>query len=922
MPVGRHIQTSLASGELDPLMFAREDVSLYYNSARVVENMVPLPQGGARRREGWAYVGPQRGEMNFDVGLTNADIEAPNGGDPNDLAQFGATFQTTTGIGTASEYVVARWDLGSAERMTFFILREISLRDANPDDQALIKLQISDDDSSYTTVSTLTIGTQTFGSRTFAAAPSAFLGTARYWRVAIDADGTDLNGVTVAFRVAYGRDEIAYVDGTGAPDPVSIHRVSTSIDAEYIVVCTRRAADIYKPGTGWVAAVDIPHDTIKEIAEIKSSGSLDSLVLYQEDRTPHIIQRLGSDFDWQSAAFSFSGVVRFPFNDPNVDDGKNEIQQIDFRDMSNSDEFAVEFNGDISDIKAWSGTDTTVRDRLQDAILSLRDISSVTVTIDNDGPTGTKQMDVEFTSGDGFRRWPLLVVKIYRGDGTAEVERKQPGRPPTDELWSDTRGYPSCGSFYQGRHWMGGFRSRPDLLVASRVGDITDFREDDDPVSGSPLVLGPDIDEQVTIHHIYAGRHLQIFTSSVELYLPEEPITPENVALKITSRHGASPDSTPLTIQGGTIFVDRNGRAIREYMFNDVEQSYTAEPISFLAGHLVSRPQSMVMRRQRDVDEPTLLLIANTGVDRSGNEVPAAMCVIDRAQQVTGFFRVGTQGKPLAFETTQGGDAFVVVERELAGVKWNFIEEFEQDHNSDSAVFVNNTDFDETTASADQEVFSFTFDAPANEADIAVWWRQGERWQRFAGDELEIDLGAKEVTLDPQPEGREIRINLRKAVVDLDGSAPHLAGQEVYVHVDGQPVSTFTVNGDEVDLDDWRFDFFAEVGLPFAARIVLHPFKGQGDVSPTMQKQRIHRALLQLERTGDVAIGIENGPQRHVPIRRWDEGTFDSTLEEILFSGTVRVSGISGWRTEPRIEVTQETPMPLILRAITYDVRY
>jgi hypothetical protein len=184
--------------------------------------------------------------------------------------------------------------------------------------------------------------------------------------------------------------------------------------------------------------------------------------------------------------------------------------------------------------------------------------------------------------------------------GSHDISRKQYGRPNQEDLWSETRGYPACGTFYQGGHYMGGFRSAPDVVARSRLGNFTEFKEDQDPVATSPLVLQPDIDDLIVIRAIYPGRSLQIFTSSAELYFPDEPITPENAALKVTSRRGHQARTQPVDVQGGTFFVDRNGTAIREYLFSEAEQSYTAEPISTLGGHLVQQPVDIALRRSVD----------------------------------------------------------------------------------------------------------------------------------------------------------------------------------------------------------------------------------------------------------------------------------------------------------------------------------
>lgn len=926
MPTSRHIQTSLSAGEFDPLLWSREDVSFFYNSARLIENVVPLPQGGGKRREGWRFSALQRGPVEG-IDLSGATPTATNGGTAaNGIDGSDATaMTTTTGISTSATYEVFRVDLGSATKVSlvdFTGLRIIDLPSGLNSGE--FQLQHSDDGSTWTTAATMNVGNVAYNRR-FGAKPDTALATDRYWRLLLNnPDTDDFDTATVEFLDMAMHAETGWSDD-GTVGSASLHRLTATIENEFVMIATAGNIDIFERATGeWQAAVAIPHDD-DQVGTVKNAPYLDTIFLYHEDQPPHLVQRLGANTDWRSGEIEFTSVPDFPFTDGDVSGGENEIQHLRFSGMSSGDGVVIEYNGDISAEISWTGTPATNAAALESAIEGLADITSVTITQDG-GSGANANFLVEFDGVDEKQSWAVLIIDILTGSGTVELKRKQYGKPDTAPLWGGDRGYPRCGTFYQGRHWMGGFRDRPDVLVGSRAGALLDFKEDADPVVSSPIVVAPNIDDQVTIQNIYPGRHLQIFTSSAELYVPEEPITIDNIALKVTSRYGSSDYTQPVDVQGGTLFSDRNGRALREYLFTDAEASYTAEPVSLLAGHLMSSPRSLVMRRALDIDEPTLLLLANTGLDRDGNRVPAAMVVIDRAQQVTGFCRIKTQGTPLNFATTQNGDAFALVRRELNGQPWNYLEKFDADYMSDASVKIENDDYDEATATADQTVFSYTFTSPTSEADVAVWTRasSSDDWSRVGGADYEVDLGAKEVTFaEGLAAGTLVRVNLRQSTADLSAVAPFLDGVEVATHTDGISSGTVTVSGDTVDIGDERFDFSLEVGLRQVPRIILHPYKGRGQTSPTMKKQRIFRALLQLERTASVAITAhDGGTPRSISLRNYDSGMMDRVLSEILFTGAKRVSGLGSWQTEPRIEITQKEPMPFLLRSITYDVRF
>lgn len=852
MPTSRSLQTSLAAGEFDPLLWSREDVSFFYNSARLIENAIPLPQGGAKRREGWRFKGLQRGALSA-IDLGGLTVTAVNGGTPaNATDGDAATVLTTTGaIGVVEIYDVFRIDMGAASRVSAVDVSGLRIVDLPSGISGVtIALQSSDDGAAWTSRASILIGSAAY-SRRFAVAPNSDLATARYWRLLVE-NSDDLLTATVELSEFKMWTEA----GQSVPGSVcgafSVHRLTTSIENEYLILATSGNADVFRMDTGsWVAAVALPH-TDGQVRYIKAAPNLDTLILFNTDQPPWIIQKLAGDPDWQSDALTFDSVVQFPFSTGDVSGGENEIQFLRFDDMTAGDKLLLEYNGQSSDEIVWTADETVNAAALEAAMEGMEDFASVSFSPDDSEAGLDANLLLEFTGVDGKRSWPIIIVDILTGSGTVQLSRKQFGKPDMAELWSEDRGYPRCGAFYQGRFWMGGFRSRADVIVASRAGSLFDFKEDADPVAGSPIVIAPNVDDQITVHNIYPGRHLQIFTSSAEMYIPDEPVTIENIALKTTSRHGSNEETQPVDIQGGTLFSDRNGTALREYLFQDSEQSYSAEPVSSLAGHLMSRPRSVSMRRARDIDEPTLLLLANTGTDRNGDEVPAAMCVIDRAQQVTGFFRVKTQGRPVGFVASQGGDAFALTTRALDGPEWNYLEQFDADFMSDAGVKV-------------------------------------------------YGSGSS---------------------VDLTGIAEHLDGQTVFVHVDGLPIGEFPVVENAVDLGGFSYISEVEVGLKMVPRIVLHPYKGRGDMSPTMQNMRIFRALLQLDRTAAVAICMTGDRPRPLSLQNHDSGFNDPTLDELLFTGAKRVSGIGRWQKEPCLEITQVSPMPFLLRSVTYDVRF
>jgi len=55
-------QSNLTAGELDPQLMGRIDLQAYYNGLKTARNVLPIPQGGARKRPGTRYIGTAEGD--------------------------------------------------------------------------------------------------------------------------------------------------------------------------------------------------------------------------------------------------------------------------------------------------------------------------------------------------------------------------------------------------------------------------------------------------------------------------------------------------------------------------------------------------------------------------------------------------------------------------------------------------------------------------------------------------------------------------------------------------------------------------------------------------------------------------------------------------------------------------------------------
>jgi hypothetical protein len=221
-----------------------------------------------------------------------------------------------------------------------------------------------------------------------------------------------------------------------------------------------------------------------------------------------------------------------------------------------------------------------------------------------------------------------------------------------EQAWSAVRGWPMTVTFYQRRLVVGGSRDLPNRLWMSKTGDFfnLDLAEglDDEPIE-FPILS----DQANVIRGLVSGRDLQVFTSGAEWLVTGQPLTPATVQLFRQTQVGSPMDRLvpPRQVDGATLFVSRDGRQVREFLFADVEQAYQATDRSLLSPHLLAQPIDMDHDGRR-----RLVLIAN----RNG---PAAAITLYRAEGISGWTRFATSGQIRALAVVSD-EAFAAIEED------------------------------------------------------------------------------------------------------------------------------------------------------------------------------------------------------------------------------------------------------------------
>ncbi|WP_043830769.1 hypothetical protein [Muricoccus aerilatus] len=220
-----------------------------------------------------------------------------------------------------------------------------------------------------------------------------------------------------------------------------------------------------------------------------------------------------------------------------------------------------------------------------------------------------------------------------------------------ESAFSSAHGWPISACFYQGRLVLGGSRDLPNRLWFSRSANYENFDPGtglDDQAIGFSLVS----DELNAIRAVFAGRHLQVFTSGAEWMVSGDPLTPASIQVTRQTRVGSIVERSvaPMDVDGMTVSVARSGRGIYEFSYTDLQQAYQADDLSLIARHLIVSPVSMAYDSQR-----RLLHLAMA-------DGSLATLTIYRAEGVTGWTRQETDGAFRCLAEIEGV-VFAVVER-------------------------------------------------------------------------------------------------------------------------------------------------------------------------------------------------------------------------------------------------------------------
>ena len=521
---------------------------------------------------------------------------------------------------------------------------------------------------------------------------------------------------------------IAELD-SGAGTAVRMVPFEFSVNDSYMLVFTPGKMYVFKDGdletdingsgNDFLTVSDITSSIIPEMNWVQSA---DTVIVVHEDLEPIKIVRGATDSDWTASKIEFDHIplhaFEFDVHSPQftitpsavtgnitltasavtTDNGTAQAGSSNTITLKSSTNYTLNDEPNGMFIEITAGTGSGQKRHVEDYVASTKvltvfpafdtapdNTSQYKVVAFNDSAVGEyavadngfgRARYVEFISDTQMKA--LVEIPFFDTDGITKGNWNS--EHGYEEVWSSTRGWPRSVTFHEGRLYFGGSKARPSTLWGSRVSDFFNF-DPGEALDDAGVEATLDTGTFNAIVDIYSGRHLQVFTTGAEFYVPQaldEPITPTNMIVKQQTAFGMKPGIRLQNVDGSTLFVQRQGKSLQEFIYSDTVQAYTSAKISLLSSHLLKSPGEMAVRVSTGTDEGDRLLIVN---DDDGS---IACYTLLRSQNVIAPSEWTTDGEFLNIGVDVD-DIYTVVKRTVNSVDVYYVELFDADTLLDSA---------------------------------------------------------------------------------------------------------------------------------------------------------------------------------------------------------------------------------------------
>jgi hypothetical protein len=346
--------------------------------------------------------------------------------------------------------------------------------------------------------------------------------------------------------------------------------------------------------------------------------------------------------------YNFNNDPRYDFDDQNSPTAIAAVNTVTFHaNFVAGDKYQLEIDGVLSkeivyhgdaDIDEQTATARSMQINLQD--MPVFDDSGITVA-----RTNTDEYTVTM-AGDSANDYPLMTGFGTTNSHPITFNGYVQGRDTKEPIWSATRGYPNLGVFAEGRLWIGGTRDKPQALMASQVGNYFDFKVDrGEDTEGFLFTING---AKSSIVDVTGGRGVTVFTEGAEFSITGN--TPATLGAVQQTQHGSFSENVPtIALDGTTLFIDRNGRSIRQFVFDHREEGFRSVDMSVLSSHLINAPLDMDAVTSTTSNDANYVFVINA-------DGSAVVLNTLRDQDINGFVKFDLVRPPVDASNIQGSN--------------------------------------------------------------------------------------------------------------------------------------------------------------------------------------------------------------------------------------------------------------------------
>ena len=541
----------------------------------------------------------------------------------------------------------------------------------------------------------------------------------------------------------------------------------------------------------------------------------------------------------------------------------------------------------------------------------------------------------------GTCRWDFTVADYYT-DGVVKITARTSAtavkatvisaigaltatKKWSEGAWSSYRGWPATVCFYEERLVYGGSEHKPQTLWFSRSGEYDTFEagiDDDDA-----MIYTLNADRVAQIRWLIPQDFLLVGTAGGEWRIGstdrDEPLTPKNVSAKQQSTYGSA-DIQAVLVNDVVLFVQRQGRKVREMAFSIEKEGYEAADLTILSNEITDGGISEIAYQHHH--DSILWLVRGDGT--------LAGLTYERSHEVVGWHRhelggAGIVESAAVISSTDEDELWLLVRRTVDGSTVRYLERKKPqafDAKEDCWFLDSALEFDGGAAVA---ITAITKASPAVVSSTGHGLVTGNR-VRIAGvtgmteangvfavlrindDSYSLKDETDAVAIDSTGWGTFAGTVTGEKVAKSFSGLTHLEGESVEIFADGAVYPAETVASGAVSIDRWVNK--AVVGLGFTStispmRLDVPSMDGTGQGA----LKRIHEIVLRVYQSIHAKVGPSLSLLDTVYFRL---GATAMDSAPPLFDGDKVLPFPGSWDRDGLVYVVQDKPLPLTLLAM------